>query len=144
MNADDLTRQFAEWYGDGRAAPSHEQWRKLFSRDEESPVVMINFFKFRKTADYGDGSAEVPGADAFSAYSSVSIPTMDRVGGTFLFVGPCAGSFLGEEEGWDLIAIGSYPNLSSLIDLYGDEDYRNAYRHRSAACERQKVFVCGD
>ena len=46
---------------------------------------------------------------------------MAEAGGEFLFVGPYQGGFLGSEEDWDLVAIGRYPNMQSLIALYADE-----------------------
>lgn len=146
MNVNKLTSDFLGWYGDGRdgGCPTAEQWSRLFSRPSDKPVTLINLFKVRDVAQYSDGEAGVSGNDAFSRYSSVSIPTMERVGGKFLFVGPYQGAFLGEEEDWDLVAIGSYPNMESLIALYSDERYRSVCHHRTAACKRQKVFVCGE
>ncbi len=67
---------------------------------------------------------------------------MERVGGSFLHVGPFVGTFIGTDESWDLVAIGAYPNLEAFSALYSDPDYRIAFAHRSAACEQQKVLVC--
>ena len=73
------------------------------------------------------------------------MPTMERVGGRFLHVGPFEGLFLGGgdvAEDWDLVAIGSYPDIAALLALYSDPGYRAAFPHRTAACARQKVVVC--
>jgi uncharacterized protein (DUF1330 family) len=146
MNVNELTFNFRDWYGDGSDgnSPTPDQWSRILGRSPDKPVTLINFFKVRKTAKYADGGCDVSGEEAFSRYSSVSIPTMSRVGGKFLFVGPYQGGFLGEEEDWNLIAIGQYPNLDSLVALYSDETYRSVFHHRSAACERQRVVVCGE
>ncbi|MBX2804893.1 MAG: DUF1330 domain-containing protein [Hyphomicrobiales bacterium] len=140
--------QFTEWYGNGNdgSSPTNEQWRSIVARPPEEEITLINFFKLRHVADYSaatliTGAPEATGQDAFNAYAGVSIPTMERVGGKFLFVGPFGGMFLGPREEWDIIAVGNYPNLQALIDLYSDADYRKAFAHRTAACERQKVIV---
>ena len=141
-------QQLCAWYGDGQdgSAPSADQWRQILERPENESITLINFFKYRQIAEYlsnGPQSREsIAGQEAFQLYASVSIPAMERVGGKFLLVGPFEGMFLGEAEDWDLIAIGTYPNLDSFMELYTDPDYRAAFRHRTAACERQKVIVC--
>tara|TARA_R110000868_G_scaffold194713_1_gene440338 strand:- start:128 stop:586 length:459 start_codon:yes stop_codon:yes gene_type:complete len=130
--------------GDGNS-PTADQWARILERPVTDPLTLINFFKFRTRADYGDAvdtDTSVTGAEAFNRYANVSIPTMERVGGQFLHVGPFAGSFIGADEDWDLVAIGAYPNLEALNALYSDAGYRAAFIHRSAACERQKVLIC--
>lgn len=140
--------QLCAWYGDGQdgSAPSADQWRQILERPANESITLINFFKYRQIAEYPQDSAQsrdqISGQDAFKLYSSVSIPTMERVGGKFLLVGPFEGMFLGEAEDWDLIAIGTYPNIESFVGLYTDPDYRVASQHRIAACKRQKVIVC--
>ena len=134
------------WYGAGEdgSCPTAEQWERLLSRPADRPVTLVNFFKIRGEADYETGEQGISGQDAFSRYAAISIPTMERVGGKFLYVGPCQGAFLGEEEDWDLIAVGSYPDLEALVALYSDEGYRAVFHHRAAACEKQKVLVAAE
>ena len=145
---DKSVQQLCAWYGDGQdgSCPSAEQWRQVIERPPNRPITLINFFKFRQIAEYSQVMTQnrgcISGESAFQQYASVSIPTMERVGGKFLLVGPFGGMFLGEDEDWDLIAIGAYPNISSFMSLYTDSDYRVAFQHRTAACERQKVIVC--
>lgn len=141
--------RFAEWYGDGsdRSCPTPLQWARILDAPADDPVTLINFFKFRDVAAYGADRPEpdgpLTGQEAFAHYAAVSMPTMERVGGRFLLVGPYKGMFLGEEEDWDLIAIGSYPTAEACLALYADEAYRAAFRHRTAACLRQKVLIGG-
>lgn len=140
-------QNFVDWYGNGLdgSCPTNQQWQRILNLPADAPVTLINFFKLNEVADYPAGFAgmeiDVSGQDAFNRYASVSIPTMDKVGGRFLHVGPFAGQFIGNEEDWDIIAIGSYPNRQALLDLYSDEGYRNVFVHRSAACARQKVLM---
>lgn len=135
------------WYGDGGdgSSPTREQWRHLLGRPADAPVTLINFFKMRARARYPEGADVVgepgSGRDAFSRYGAVSIPTLEKVGGKFLLIAPFETMFVGEEEDWDLIAIGSYPNKTAVLALFEDHGYRDVFHHRTAACERQKVAV---
>lgn len=139
--------EFIDWYGsgDGGECPTAEGWARVLERPATEPLTLINFFSFRERAEYRHGAEEEPprsGAEAFDCYAAVSIPTMERVGGRFLHVGPFGGTLIGADEHWDLIAIGAYPDLEAFSALYSDPDYRAAFAHRRAACERQKVLVC--
>jgi uncharacterized protein (DUF1330 family) len=139
--------RLVEWYGDGGdgSSPAREQWRRLLDRPADAPVTLVNFFKMRERAQYPD-AAEAPGEpesgqDAFSRYGAVSIPTLEKIGGKFLLIAPFEAVLVGESEDWDLIAIGSYPNSAAVLALFEDTGYRDAFHHRTAACERQKVVV---
>lgn len=145
MHVNEHTHDFTAWYGDGAdgSCPNAEQWARLFGLPADRPVTLVNLFKLRDVAVYPDENG-ISGADAFARYSSVSIPAMQRAGGSFHYAGPHRGAFLGEEEDWDIVAIGTYPNLDCLIALYADPDYRAVFHHRTAACARQSVFVCAD
>lgn len=141
--------RLSRWYSHEPAAarPTEGQWTRALDGPMDRPVTLINLFKFRDVAHYaisasGDDTP-ISGQEAFSRYAAVSMPVMERVGGKFLLVGPAEGAFLGEEEDWDLIAIGSYPDRHALLNLYSDTDYRAAFKHRTAACARQKVVMCG-
>jgi len=141
--------QLCQWYGEEPAAarPSESQWTRALSGPMDRSITLINLFKFRDEAAYpesgSDVDATISGQEAFSRYAAVSMPVMERIGGKFLLVGPAEGTFLGEDEDWDLVAIGSYPDRDALLNLYSDADYRAAFKHRTAACARQKVVMCG-
>ena len=159
-NIEDRVARLVAWYGDGSdgASPTAEQWRQVVGRPAESPITLINFFKLRDRALYRDealapvvteggqsgqksGQAE-SGKAAFDRYAAVSIPTMEKIGGRFLLVAPFEAGFVGAEEDWDLVAIGSFAHKEVLLSLWEDADYHAAYPHRTAACARQKVVVC--
>ncbi len=143
MDNNGIQIQLTSWYGAGTdgSVPRREQWARVLDRDPDHPLTLINFFKFREVADYGNDTGEISGREAFDLYATISIPTMERIGGTFLLVAPFETTFIGKDEDWDLIAIGSYPDQHSFLDLYQDPDYRVAFKHRTAACVRQKVLV---
>ncbi len=144
MNVNDTMQTLLDAYGDGSdgTAPTQEQWRRILERDPEIGFSLVNFFKFRETADYGDTSTtEASGSEAFQRYADVSMPSMHKAGGEFLAVAPFAGNLLGSEQDWDLIAIGQYPNLAAFTALYTDPAYVEAFKHRTAAVASQAVMV---
>lgn len=123
-------------YGNGETGdtptgntPTGAQWRHVLQRDATAPITLINFFKIRDQA-------------AFDRYAETSIPAMQAVGGEFLLIAPFEGMFLGEAEDWDLVAIGRYPNVAALLELFDNPDYAAAFPHRTVACARQKVMIC--
>ncbi len=144
MNVNREVDSLVACYGDGvdGNAPTQAQWRRVLERDPDQPFALINFFQFRKIADYQSAqSSAISGEDAFDKYAAVSIPSMKAAGGEFLLVAPFAGSFLGDEEDWNLVAIGKYPNLQAFLSLYQNEEYIRAFAHRTAAVAQQKVMV---
>jgi len=81
------------------------------------------------------------GAEAMMRYAAVSGPALEKIGGRFLLTGPFEMSLMGEDESWDMLAIGSYPSLDALLAVFEDEKYADAFCHRRAAVLRQRVRV---
>ena len=144
MNVNAKLESLLSGYGDGYSgnSPTREQWARILERDPDQPLMLINFFKFRDVAYYeGADHGDVSGEEAFQHYAEVSMPCMQSAGGEFLAVAPFAGSMLGTERDWDLVAIGRYPALSAFLALYENADYITAFAHRSAAVLKQEVYV---
>lgn len=136
QRVDELTR----WYG-ASGGPDIAQWRRVVEGPQGTPVTMINFFKLRSIAAYPDAPEPVSGLEAMMRYAAVSGPALERVGGRFLLTGPFDATFIGEDEDWDLVAIGSYPDRAAVLALFADEAYRAAWAHRAAAVARQRVLI---
>ena len=144
MNVNAKLESLLSRYGDGASgnSPTREQWARILERDSDQPLTLINFFKFREVAEYGEADqGDVSGEEAFQRYAAVSMPCMQAAGGEFLAVAPFAGSMLGPDRDWDLVAIGKYLNLSAFLALYENDDYIAAFAHRSAAVLKQEVCV---
>ena len=144
MNVNAKLESLLSRHGDGASgnSPTREQWARILKRDPRQPLILINFFKFRDMAEYGEADqGDVSGEEAFQRYAEVSMPCMQSAGGEFLAVAPFAGSMLGPNRDWDLVAIGKYPNLSAFLALYENADYITAFAHRSAAVLKQEVCV---
>lgn len=136
----DLLRQS---YGD-TGGPAPEQWDHLLAVPAGGPVSLVNLFAFREIAEYGGpGDSSVSGREAFDRYAAVSAPALGAVGGRFLHFGTHRGNLVGDEETWDLVVVGEYPNVEAVVALHEDPAYRDAYRHRVAACAAQRVLISG-
>jgi len=134
----DLLRQSYREIG----GPSPDQWDRLLTIPVDRPVSLVNLFSFRDVADYGSPREQpMTGRDAFDLYAAVSAPALDGVGGRFVHVGSHLGNLVGDDETWDLVVVGEYPSLDSLVALHEDPAYRDAYRHRIAACADQRVLI---
>lgn len=125
--------------------PSRDMWARLGEIAPDQPVTLVNFFKMRDRAAYPAGFSEddtdVNGSTAFNRYAAVSMPTLENVGGRFLVVAPFGGTFIGETEDWDLVAVGTYPRPSAIVSLFEAPEYERAYVHRKAACASQRVSL---
>lgn len=134
-------------FGDGAdgGVPTETQWRRLLARDSQQPLLLTNHFRLRDRAAYPRGSGEPPctGQEAFGRYSTVSVPTLAKVGGTFLLAGPFEGALVGPEVDWNLVVVGRYPSSAALLALFEDAAYQRAYVHRVAACATQQVSILG-
>jgi len=126
--------------------PSRDTWARLAEISPDQPVTLVNFFKMRDRAYYPaafvDDDVDVDGETAFNRYASVSMPSLEKVGGRFLLVSPFGETFIGSIENWDLVAVGAYPGPGSIISLFELPEYRQAYVHRTAACATQRVSLC--
>jgi uncharacterized protein (DUF1330 family) len=134
-----------ERYGDGLdgSSPTAVQWARLLEGPADAPITLINLFKLRATVHDAEAGAApaATGGEAMMRYAAVSGPALEKAGGRFLLTAPCEGSLMGDDEDWDMVAIGSYPSRDALFALFDDEDYREAFRDRMAAVERQRVLA---
>lgn len=126
--------EFVAAYGE-EAGPTELQWKRMLSGPAGAPVTLINFFKLRPAAGSSSGMQEM------MSYAAVSGPTLQKVGGRFLLSGPFEGTFMGDDEDWDIVAIASYPSREALVALHEDAAYREAWSHRVAAVQRQRVVI---
>lgn len=117
-----------------------ETLRALESAGDTGPVALVNYFKLRTQARYPEGTDEpVAGWEALMRYSETSGERLAAVGGHFLVQGAALGNLFGEGEDWDVVVVGNYPHARAVLELLQDDEYRNAYVHRRAAVERQRV-----
>lgn len=137
------TENLINVYGSGRGLPTAKQWESLLDGDLNSPLTVINFFKFSDRADSALISGqEMTGKEAFAVYAETSVPKVAEVGGHFMLRGIVEGSLIGDDlTQWDIVAIGQYPQREYFLKLLQDDEYQKAFKFRQAALEKQDVFL---
>lgn len=125
------------------SVPTKAQWDMLAGLPDTATVALINHFRFREHAVYPDGRAtELNGHEAFGLYTAVSGDALTRAGGHFLMMSLPAGTLIGDDAHWDLVAIGQYQNPQGIFAIFEDPEYRDCFIHRTAALAAQRVSLC--
>lgn len=141
MNEDVAARidRLVEIHGEGGAAPTREDWRKIFALGEK-PVFILNLLRFAERAPTEDG--EISGAEAYGRYVAGMGASFLRVGGERLFFGRVGSQFgLAFAEEWDAAILTRYPNAEALARMWLDPDFIAAHRHRVDGLARSQVLV---
>lgn len=121
--------------------PTREQFDAFKALPRDEPILMLNLIRYRDIADYGDGSGEVSGADAYRRYGEESGPIFARVGGGIVWRGRPELVLTGPlGEQWDAAFIARYPDAHAFLAMVTDPDYRVAVRHRTAAVATSRLI----
>ena len=102
--------------------------------EEDGPIFMVNFMKYKQVADYRGASAEessISGQEADDKYAPVDV--LERIGAHVAFHGSvvaqgCAGE-------WDRMGIVLYPTRRSFIDMQNRPDFKSKYVHKEAGMD---------
>ena len=123
-------------------APTPEAANAFFLGDgaaDHGPMVMVNLLKFRRYAEYPDGSdLHLSGADAYLRYGAGVQGCLAAVGGRSIYAGPITGIILGEvAELWDMVALAEYPSPAAMIAMVALPEYKAIEHHRRAGLAGQ-------
>lgn len=140
MITNKLIDDLVSFYGEGSAVPSRLQWKQLVCSEYEGAICMVNFMKFRESADYDDGPV-CSGMEAMMRYQEVAHRKVAEVGGEFLSAGLFGGIMIGESEDWDAIGVVRYPNKQGFISVFNDPEYRSNHYHRLAGTLRHRMAI---
>lgn len=103
--------------------------------DDDGPVFLVNFMKYRARADYGGGDDRgASGREADDRYAPVDV--LAAIGAEIVFFGDVE---TGGE--WDRIGIVKYPTRQSVIAMQSRPDFQEKHLHKAAGMER--TIVCG-
>jgi len=129
--------------------PHKKAVTELLAKDGSYQPHMMNFLKYRQTADYPDtykGKTDVSGAEAYERYGTVALRTVMRTGGTLMFHGTVdhvlrSSSGWPDGNDWDEVAMMRYPNPSAILSMESADDYRAALVDRDAGIDRTIVIA---
>ncbi len=120
--------------------PNPEQFTAYLKSGNDGEVVMLNLLKFKARAEGADGS----GRDAYLRYGDAVQQMIEARGGTLLWQGRADHVFIGDVDAneWDAVALVSYPNRQSFVDMVSTPEYEQAHEHREAGLADTVVIAC--
>ena len=130
--------------------PTREQFSEFAHGTREGEVVMLNLLHFARPdgEDAGgqgseDGSRS-SGAGAYREYSDQVIKMVEARGGKVIWTGRPEHVLIGDSEhdGWDLVALVSYPSRSAFMEMVTSPKYEQAHEHRARGLDRTVLLAC--
>ena len=110
------------------------------SLDASLPVVMVNLLRFRKHADYADGTQR-SGTEAYKLYSAHTLKLVKKVGGELVYFGEIHGMLIAPEgEHWDQVLLVRYPDFSAFVSMIKSDEYQKISHHRTAALHDSRLY----
>ena len=123
--------------------PMMKEFRELAQSDDGREYYMVNLLKFRKVAQYPEGSSF--GDDPMAAndrYNKAIIPRLFKYGSHPVFVSKVMGRFIHPEdkEDWDQVAMVRYRSRRDMLKMVIDMAGVEVGIHKWAALEKTHVF----
>ena len=102
--------------------------------EEDGPVWMVNFMRYKERADYGDsGESGVSGRQADDRYAPVDV--LKAIGADVAYFGDVIGPDGGADPEWHRMAVVRYPTRKSFIDMQGRKDFKEKAVHKEAGMD---------
>ncbi len=126
--------------------PTDLNARRLFERDIQGPVTMLNLLRLRAVADYSASpelapSSPVSGREAYDRYVRHTLPFLTASGGSLEFFGLGGHYFVGpEDERWDLVMLITQSSVADFFAFASNTDYLAGAGHRTAALEDSRLL----
>jgi uncharacterized protein (DUF1330 family) len=127
--------------------PTREQFSEFVHGNRDGEVVMINLLHFaRGDAEAGPTApaGASTGAGAYREYSDQVVKMVESRGGRVIWTGRPEHVLIGdsEKDGWDLVALVSYPSRAAFIDMVTSPSYEEAHTHRERGLDRTVLLAC--
>ena len=131
-----------------KMGPNDAQIQKLLSLPQESPLAVLNLFKFKDRAEYQPGdpkynteASEISGRDACAIYGSSAGKLIKDLGGKIVFSTPVDQILIGSDDiDWDIAAIMYFSSRQAFLKMLTDEDFKKHSRHRKAALANHNMI----
>jgi hypothetical protein len=130
--------------------PTQESGARLFSKNIQGEVTMLNLLKFRKIADYSenpelDTGDQISGEHAYQKHMDQTLPYLKESGGKIVFEGRCDRYLIGPEyEEWDYMLLIQQSSLQSFLAFASNSAYLKVLGHRTAALEDSRLLPIFD
>ena len=111
------------------------------SPDDDGPVFMVNYMKYKDVADYGTSGGEaVSGKEADDRYAPVDV--LAQIGAYVAFHGDVVDQEGNPDPRWDRIGVVCYPTRKSFLDMQNRDDFRSKHVHKAAGMDQTFVIGC--
>jgi hypothetical protein len=99
--------------------------------EDDGPVWMVNFMRYKERADYGDtGHDAISGREADDRYAPVDV--LRSIGADIAYFGDVIGTEGDADPEWHRMAIVRYPTRKSFIDMQTRADFKEKAVHKEA------------
>lgn len=117
--------------------------KTLAALDQDSPVTMINFLRYRDIAHF-QNREELPctGLEAYQRYAAKALTLVESMGASVRLVSAAAAVCAPEGESWDDIIIVDYPSVRSFIGMADSTEYQSFCYLREAALADTRLIAC--
>ncbi|OTG79845.1 DUF1330 domain-containing protein [Acinetobacter sp. ANC 4558] len=119
--------------------PTQDDGIRLFKRQLQGEVIMLNLLRLREIADYSKCpkfAPELPisGREALQLYIDQTLPFLKESGGDILLVAQAESFFIGpSDEQWDIVMLVKQTSIQSFLSFAENKACMNANFHRTAA-----------
>ncbi|MFN5650753.1 MAG: hypothetical protein ACK49M_04680, partial [Actinomycetes bacterium] len=108
--------------------------------EDDGPVFMVNYMKYKETADYGEGeNPGLSGREADDKYAPVDVH--GRIGAYVAFHGDVVDQSGSTTPVWDRIGVVCYPTRKAVIEMQNRPDFQEKHVHKNAGMDQ--TFVIG-
>jgi hypothetical protein len=108
--------------------------------EEDGPIWMVNFMRYKERADYGEGAdSGISGHEADDRYAPTEV--LADIGADVAYFGDSVGPDGGPDAEWHRMGIVRYPTRRSFIDMQSRRDFREKRVHKDAGMDFT-VIMC--
>ncbi len=114
--------------------PNADQFLAFAQHEREGEVVMLNLLKFKERG----------GTESYGRYGDAAVRMIEERGGKVVWMGRAEQVLIGDADadGWDAVALVSYPSRKAFIEMVTTPEYRSAHEHREEGLERTVLIAC--
>jgi len=125
---------------------TEEAGKQFFSKQHNTPMVMLNLLRFKEKADYSESphlapNEDVTGAEAYNTYIKSVSPLLAKIGSQMIFSGIADHFLIGpSDENWDLVLLVRHQNMKDFLAFAADPEYLKIEGHRTAALADSRLL----
>ena len=109
--------------------------------EDDGPVFMVNYMKYKEVADYGaDTDEKVSGREADDRYAPVDV--LAKIGAQVVFHGDVVDQRGNSDTRWDRIGVVCYATRKSFVEMDRRDDFKEKHVHKAAGMDHTFVIGC--